>query len=170
MEVFAVKRHSGDIINDRIGLSNIFCKVQGDFMFEDMKKRLEQSIKVIVDDLAMVRTGRATTSLVETISVEAYPGTWMKMPEIASINVLDAHMLIIKPWDHSTAKKIESAIQGANIGLSPVIDGEMIRISIPSLSEDDIKRWLEEMQKLFDQYVERVEELGEQKEKELMQI
>ena len=182
-------------------------------MFEDMKKKLEQSIKVIADDLAMVRTGRATTSLVETISVEAYPGTWMKLPEIASINVLDAHMLVIKPWDHSTAKKIETAIQAANIGLSPVVDGEMIRISIPSLSEerrkelvksvnqkiesgknilrdirsdekkeiegkegdagvseDDIKRWLEEMQKIFDQYIIRVEELGVQKEKELMQI
>jgi ribosome recycling factor len=189
------------------------CKIVGGFMFEEMIKKLEQSIKVIADDLAMVRTGRATTSIVENIAVEAYPGTWMKMPEIASISVLDAHMLIIKPWDHSTAKKIETAIQAANIGLSPVIDGEMIRISIPQLSEerrkelvksvsqkiesgktilrdiradekktiegkkgeagvseDDIEMWLKEMQKLFDQYIVKVEEMGVQKEKELMQI
>lgn len=182
-------------------------------MFEEMKKKLEQSLKVIGEDLAMVRTGRAQPSLVENISIEAYPGTWMKIPEVASVSVLDAHMLVVKPWDRSTLKKIETGIAAENIGVNPVVDGDMIRIAIPPLSEerrlelvkavkqkiesgknilrdirseekkqleakkgeagvseDDISRWLEEMQKLFDEHVERVEKMGEEKEAELMKI
>lgn len=182
-------------------------------MFDEMKQKLEQSLKVISDDLAMVRTGRAQPSLIENISVEAYPGTWMKLMEVASVNAPDPHLLMIKPWDQSTLKKIETAIQAANVGLSPVIDGDAIRIAIPQLteerrkelvksvkqkiesgknilrdiradekkaieakkgdagvSEDDIARWLEEMQKLFDQYIEKIETMGEKKEAELMQI
>ena len=182
-------------------------------MFEEMKQKLEQSMKVIMDDLAMVRTGRAQPSVVEGIAVEAYPGTWMKMMELASISSPDPHLLVIKPWDQSTLKKIEMAIQAANIGLNGIIDGDMIRIAIPQLteerrkelvksvkqkiesgknilrdiraeekktiegkkgeagvSEDDVERWLEEMQKLFDAYLEKVEAMGVKKEEELMQI
>jgi ribosome recycling factor len=182
-------------------------------MFEEMKQKLEQSIKVISDDLSMVRTGRAQPSVVEGITVEAYPGTWMKLAEIASISAPDPHMLVIKPWDQSTLKKIETAIQAANIGLNGIIDGDMIRIAIPLLSEerrkdlvksvkqkiesgknilrdirteekkaiegkkgeagvseDDIERWLADMQKLFDGYVEKIEAMGAKKEEELMQI
>jgi ribosome recycling factor len=182
-------------------------------MFDEMIKKLEQTLKVVTEDLAMVRTGRAQPSIVENISVEAYPGTWMKMVEIASISAVDTHLLVIKPWDQSTLKKIETAIAAANIGVNGIIDGDMIRISIPTLSEerrtelvksvkqkiesgktimrdirtdekkaleakkgkpgvseDDIDQWLEEMQKLFDQYIARLEKLGEDKEKELMQI
>lgn len=182
-------------------------------MFEEMKKKLEQSLKVIFEDLSMVRTGRAQPSLVENIAIEAYPGTWMKISELASVSAQDSHMLIIKPWDQSTLKKIETGISAANIGINPIIDGDMIRISIPMLteerrlelvksvnqkiesgknilrdirsdekkeiekkkgeagvSEDDVERWLEEMQKLFDQYITRVEDMGDQKEKELMKI
>lgn len=182
-------------------------------MFDEMTKKLDQSIKVISEDLAMVRTGRAQPSLVENISIEAYPGTWMKIPEVASVSAPDAHMLVIKPWDQSTLKKIESGIAAEKIGVNPVVDGDMIRIVIPMLteerrkelvkavkqkvesgknilrdirsdekrsieakkgdagvSEDDIERWLEEMQKMFDLYIERVERMGEEKEKELMQI
>lgn len=182
-------------------------------MFDQMIKKLEQSIKVIADDLAMVRTGRAQPSMVENIKIEAYPGTWMRIAEVASISAPDPHMLVIKPWDQSVLKKIETGIAAENIGVNPVIDGDMIRIVIPALteerrkelvkavkqkvesgknilrdiradekkaieakkgeagvSEDDIERWLTEMQKLFDSYVERVEKMGEEKEKELMQI
>ncbi len=182
-------------------------------MFEEMKKKLDQSIKVVFDDLTMVRTGRAQPSVVEGISVEAYPGTWMKLMEIASISSPDPHLLVIKPWDQSTLKKIETAIQAANIGLNGIIDGDMIRIAIPTLteerrkelvksvkqkiesgknilrdirteekkaietkkgeagvSEDDIELWLSDMQKLFDGYVAKMEEMGEKKEAELMQI
>lgn len=182
-------------------------------MLEDMKLKLEQSLKVISDDLAMVRTGRAQPSLVENVMVEAYPGTWMKLSEIASISTPDSHLLHIKPWDNSTLKKIEVAIQAANIGLNPVIDGDFLRIAIPMLteerrkelvksvnqkiesgknilrdiraeekksieakkgdpgvSEDDIERWLLEMQKMFDSYIEKVESMAKKKEQELMQI
>ena len=74
----------------------------------------------LLRDLAMVRTGRAQSSLVENISVEAYPGTWMKLPEVASISAPDTHMLLIKPWDQSVLKKIETAIAAENIGVNPV--------------------------------------------------
>jgi ribosome recycling factor len=182
-------------------------------MFDEMTKKLDQSIKVISEDLAMVRTGRAQPSLVENIAIEAYPGTWMKIPEVASVSAPDSHMLVIKPWDQSTLRKIESGIAAENIGVNPIIDGDMIRIVIPSLteerrkelvkavkqkvesgknilrdiraeekrdieakkgdagvSEDDVERWLLDMQKLFDAYIDRVETMGAEKEKELMQI
>jgi len=182
-------------------------------MFDEMTAKLDQSLKVVMEDLAMVRTGRAQSSLVENISVEAYPGTWMKLPEVASISAPDTHMLLIKPWDQSVLKKIETAIAAENIGVNPVVDGDMIRIVIPTLteerrkelvkavkqkiesgktilrdirsdekrmiegkkgepgvSEDDIERWLTEMQKLFDSYIEKIEKIGEAKEAELMKI
>lgn len=182
-------------------------------MFDDMKKKLDQSLKVIAEDLAMVRTGRAQPSLVEHIRIEAYPGTWMKIPEVASVSAPDSHMLVIKPWDQSVLKKIESGIAAENIGVNPIVDGDIVRIVIPPLteerrkelvkavkqkvesgktilrdiraeekkaienrkgeagvSEDDIERWLVEMQKIFDSYIERIEAMGEEKEKELMQI
>jgi ribosome recycling factor len=182
-------------------------------MFDEMIKKLDQSIKVISEDLAMVRTGRAQPSLVENIAIEAYPGTWMKIPEVASVSAPDSHMLVIKPWDQSTLRKIESGIAAENIGVNPIIDGDMIRIMIPTLteerrkelvkavkqkvesgknilrdiraeekreieakkgdagvSEDDVERWLLDMQKLFDSYIDKVETMGAEKEKELMQI
>ena len=93
-------------------------------MFDEMTKKLDQSIRVISEDLAMVRTGRAQPSLVENIAIEAYPGTWMKIPEIASVSAADAHMLIIKPWDKSVLKKIEAGIAAEKIGVNPVVDGD----------------------------------------------
>jgi ribosome recycling factor len=97
-------------------------------MFDEMKQKLEQSLSIIQADMDMVRTGRAQPSLVEGISVEAYPGTWMKMNELAAISAADSHMLIVKPWDQSTLKKIESAITSEKIGVNPIVDGDIIRI------------------------------------------
>lgn len=182
-------------------------------MFDQMNEHMEQVIKVVEEDLAMVRTGRAKPDLVERTMIEAYPGTVLPLIELATISAPDSHMLVVQPWDQSVLKKVETGLQKSDLNLNPVVDGQVIRISIPPLteerrldlvkltkqkiesgremlrevrndtkkeidgkkgepgvSEDDIKQWLDKMQEIHDTFMERLETIGEAKEKELMAL
>lgn len=98
-----------------------------------MKKALE----VTTNDLASIRSGRATPALVENIMVLAYGGSQkLRVLEMATITTMDAKTLMIAPYDPSTLVDIEKGITAANSGLTPVIDSEIIRISIPPLSQE----------------------------------
>lgn len=187
--------------------------MKGENMFDDMKQKMQGVVDLMKQDLNGVKTGRAKPSMIEQIKVEAYAGTWMPLLELSSINAPDPHMLLVQPWDHSVTAKIEKALATAEIPLNPVVDGNVIRITIPPLteetrkemvklvkqkiesgkemlrgirndvkreidnqkddagvSEDDIKSWLEEMQKINDNFMKTLEDLGDAKEKELMEI
>ena len=82
-----------------------------------------------------VRTGKASPALVENVSVEAY-GTPMRLKEVAGISTPEPRMILIQPWDVGTVSAIEKGIQAANLGLNPTIDGKVIRVVIPELSEE----------------------------------
>lgn len=101
------------------------------------KQKMQKVLEVLHGDLATVRTGRATPSLVDHIIINAYGGTTkLKVMELATIAASDPQTLVITPFDASILGEIQKGIQEANVGLNPVTDGQLIRISIPPLSEE----------------------------------
>lgn len=101
------------------------------------KQKINRVLEVIKGDLATIRTGRATPLLVENLVISVYGGsTKLKIMELATIGVSDARTLVITPFDPSIIQEIEKGIQEANIGFMPVVDGRVIRISIPPLSQE----------------------------------
>lgn len=101
------------------------------------RDRMKKAFEVTQTDLSSIRSGRATPALVEKIVISAYGGSQkLKVMELATITTTDAKTLVISPYDPSIIGDIEKGILEANTGLTPVIDGEVIRISIPPLSEE----------------------------------
>jgi ribosome recycling factor len=181
-----------------------------DQVIDQARQDFEGVLDLVRDDLTMVKTGRAKPSLVQQIEVEVYD-TKMPLLELASITAPDPHQLVVKPWDQNIIKAIEKALASSDLGLNPVVDGELVRIKIPPLteerrrdlvklvkqklesgrvllrqarreakdkidkkegqagvSEDDVFRAVEELNKLTDEFGEKIEKMGEMKEKELM--
>ena len=106
-------------------------------MIADTRSKMRKILDVLRTDLATVRTGRAAPSLVENIVINAYGGTQkLKVMELATIGSSDPQTLVVTPFDNSIIGEIQKGIAEANVGLNPVIDGQVIRISIPRLSEE----------------------------------
>lgn len=104
---------------------------------QDVSTQMTKVLDLLKHDLATIRTGRAAPSLVENIVINAYNGSAkLKVIELATIAAQDNATLVITPFDHATIHEIEKGIQEANIGVSPVIDSTIIRISIPPLSTE----------------------------------
>lgn len=102
-------------------------------------------------DLATIRTGRASAGLLENIRVEYY-GTPTPLKQMAMINVLDAKTLEVQPWDISAINDIDKALQKADLGASPVNDGKVIRITLPSMTEDRRKQLAKNISKMSEDY------------------
>jgi ribosome recycling factor len=96
---------------------------------------MRSAIQSLEDDLAGIRTGRATPALVEKLSVEYY-GSPVPLMQMASISVPEARQLLIKPFDPTTIKDIEKAIQASELGITPMNDGKVIRLNLPPLTEE----------------------------------
>jgi ribosome recycling factor len=96
---------------------------------------MDGAVSAYDKDMSGVRTGRASTGLVDNIRVD-YHGTEMPLNQIAQINVGDARLLVIQPWDRSSVRSVVRAIQMADIGLQPSVDGDLIRIVVPPLTEE----------------------------------
>ena len=96
---------------------------------------MHKAVESVRHELVKIRTGKATTALLDTVKVDAY-GTLMPINQVGSVSVLDAHMLTVTPWDQSMVKPIEQAIIAANLGLNPSIDGKLVRVPIPPLNEE----------------------------------
>jgi ribosome recycling factor len=108
-----------------------------DQLLAQTKDRMQKSFDSTKQDMSGIRSGRATPALVEHISIAAYGGTQhLKVMEMATITTSDTRTIVISPYDPSTIQEIEKGIQEANTGLTPVVDGEIIRITIPALSEE----------------------------------
>ena len=179
-----------------------------------MRQRMQKALLVLQEDLSTVRTGRAMPSLVENVVVSVYEGAQrLRIKELATISASDPQTLVLQPFDGSIAAEIQKGIMEANIGLTPSSDGNVIRISIPSLSEERrreliklMKQKLEngrivirqirqdarnivrkkhndkeiseeqmyrldqDIQKITDEIMAPVDEMGSRKEEELMQI
>lgn len=108
-----------------------------------VKQRMNGSIEVMQKELAGIRTGRATPSLVEDIVVAAYGGAQkLKIMELASITAPDTQSLVIEPWDKSIIGEIKQGILASNVGLTPNIDSDKIRINLPPLTGEDRQKYV----------------------------
>jgi ribosome recycling factor len=101
----------------------------------EAEEKMMKTEEVVVREFAGVRTGKASPALVENIQAEVY-GSMMRIRELANITTPEPRMLVIQPWDAGSLHPIEKAIQKANIGLNPAIQGKLIRLIMPELSEE----------------------------------
>jgi ribosome recycling factor len=181
-------------------------------ILKSSKERMKSSVQSLRDELAAVRTGRASPALVEKLLVEYY-GQPTPLIQLASISVPEPRQLLIKPFDPGSLKDIERAIQTSDLGLTPGNDGKLIRLNLPQLteerrkelvkvvntrreeahvavrnirrdaikdlrdfkeekliSEDDLKRGEDEVQKLTDEIIKEIDVMGANKEKEVMEV
>jgi ribosome recycling factor len=102
---------------------------------DKVRKKMEDTLSFLKRDLDSISTGRANPSLLDPIKVEAY-GSFMPMTQVASVSAPDATMIIVQVWDKEMLKPVEKAIINSNLGFNPSVDGQMIRISVPKLSEE----------------------------------
>lgn len=102
----------------------------------ELKSRLEKSVEFLESDLRQIRTGRVSPALISDIQVEAYPGSFMTIKEVGSINVMDSHNLAVVPWDRGVLESIVSAIKGSDLGVSAIQEADRVRVSVPSLTEE----------------------------------
>src|SRR3954464_1837923 len=101
----------------------------------EAEEKMMKTEEGVQNEFSGVRTGKASPSLVENILVEVY-GSNMRIRELAGITTPEARMLVVTPWDAATLHPIEKAIQKANLGLNPTVQGKLIRIVLPELSEE----------------------------------
>ena len=116
----------------------------------DLQRRMHGAIEALRHDLSGLRTGRASTALLDTIHVEVY-GANMPLNQVATVSVPEPRMLTVQVWDRSNVQPVEKAIRSAGLGLNPVTDGQLIRLPIPDLTEERRK----ELAKLVGQYAEK---------------
>jgi len=183
-----------------------------DSVLKDSKTRMGKVLESLEKDFSKLRTGRASTTLVEDVKVDYY-GTPTPLNQIASISVPDSRSITIQPWDRNAFGDVEKALLKSDLGLTPVNDGKIIRINIPALTEerrkelvkvakkytedakiairnvrrdanealkklkndkelteDEMHRGQDDVQKLTDEHVALADEMFQEKEKEIMEI
>lgn len=108
-----------------------------DTVLNPLKEKMQKAIEIVRLDMQTIRSGRATPSLVENITVAVYDGQQkMKLKELATITTSDTRMIVIAPFDPSVVSEVVKGIQEANVGYNPMSEGKIIRISIPPLTEE----------------------------------
>lgn len=122
-----------------------------DALAKELKDQMEQSVKALQKNLNGIRTGRASISLFDGIRVDYY-GTLTPLNQIATISTPESRLITIQPWDTNIIGAIEKAIQRSELGLNPMNDGKIIRISIPSLSEERRKDLVKVVKKMIEDY------------------
>lgn len=118
-------------------------------LFAEVGKRMDGQIEHVRRELGGVRTGRASVTILDTVHVEAY-GSQMPLNQVASLSVPEPQMILAQPFDPSLLGVIEKGIRSANLGLNPTNDGKVVRIPIPSLTEERRK----ELSKIVHKYAE----------------
>jgi len=102
--------------------------------FNEIRVRMDKIVGIFLEDIASIRTGRATPGLIENVVVSVYGGQKMRLIELGSIGVSDARTLTFQAWDLMIIKEISNGIAAANIGMNPAIDGQIIRMSLPMMT------------------------------------
>jgi ribosome recycling factor len=101
----------------------------------DTQARMKKALDHTLHEFSSIHTGKATPSMVENVTVEAY-GTQMRLKECAAITTPDPRMILIQPWDVSLVKAVEKGIQMANLGFNPIADGKLLRVPLPEMSRE----------------------------------
>lgn len=102
---------------------------------DDLRRRMDGAVQVLKHELAGLRTGRASSSMLEPITVDAY-GSHMPLNQVATISVPEPRMISVQVWDRSMAQAVEKAIRESSLGLNPVVEGQLMRIPIPELNAE----------------------------------
>ena len=121
-----------------------------DDVLTDASRRMDKTVEATRHEFTTVRTGRASTALLDRVQVEAY-GTRMPLNQLATISVPEPRMLTITPFDKSTMRDIERAIQESDLGLTPSNDGQMIRLPIPQLTEERRKELVRQVRHMAEE-------------------
>lgn len=121
-----------------------------DDIFADAERRMKKTVETLQHELGTVRTGRASPTLVEEIKVDYYDQQ-MQIQQIASIHTTDARTISIQPWDKKALADIEKAIKKSDLGINPVNDGQVIRLTIPPLTEERRKDLVKQVHKKVDE-------------------
>jgi ribosome recycling factor len=108
--------------------------------------KMQRSVEAMERDFAGIRTGRASTALVERIQVEYY-GTPTPLNQIAGISTPDPHLIVIQPWDRSVLSAIERALIKSEIGITPNVDGTVVRLNVPPLTEERRREMVKQVRK-----------------------
>ena len=111
------------------------------------KEKMEKSVNVMLSDFAAIRAGRANPAVLDKVKVDYY-GSPTPVNQMAAVSVAEARILVITPWDKSTLKSIEKAIQASDIGINPQNDGKMLRLNFPPLTEDRRKEIVKDVHKI----------------------
>jgi len=106
-----------------------------DLDIDDLTRRMTQAYEVLRNELAGLRTGRASASMLEPVVVEAY-GSRMPIKQVGNISVADARLLTVSVWDKTLVSAVDKAIRASGLGLNPAVDGQLIRIPIPELTQE----------------------------------
>lgn len=102
---------------------------------DEVKNKMEKSLKNLKEELAHIRTSRASIALLEGIKVDCY-GTKLPIPQVATVNIIEGKVIVIQPWDVNLVKEIEKAIQKSDLGINPTSDGKTIKLVMPPLTEE----------------------------------
>ena len=121
--------------------------MQTQTVLKDMEARMTSAIDALGKDFASVRTGRASTALLDPIRVDYY-GTPTPINQMASVSTPDARTLVIQPWEVAQLKEIEKAITKADLGIQPVNDGKLIRLTMPTPTEERRKQLVKQVSKM----------------------
>ena len=117
---------------------------------KDLEKRMDGALDLLAKEFSGLRTGRASTSLLEPLMVEVY-GSMMPLSSVGSVNVPEPRMLSVQVWDTNNVSAVEKAIRNSDLGLNPATDGQVIRVPLPDLTEERRK----DLQKVAGQYAEQ---------------
>jgi ribosome recycling factor len=116
----------------------------------DLERRMHGAVEALKHDLQGLRTGRASTTLLDPVTVEVY-GSHMPLNQVGTVSAPEPRMLSVQVWDKSNVGPVDKAIRSAGLGLNPIVDGQNLRIPIPDLTEERRK----ELAKLASQYAEK---------------
>jgi ribosome recycling factor len=122
-----------------------------DDIFSDAERRMQKAVEVLKQDLAVIRTGRASPALLDRISVDYY-GAPTPINQVASISAPEARLLVVQPWDRKLLTDIEKAIQKSDLGINPNNDGQVIRLAIPPLNEERRREMVKAVHKKLDEH------------------
>lgn len=120
-------------------------------VLKDAAGKMQKSVEAFKQELSKIRTGRASISLLDGISVDAY-GSMLPMNQVATMTIPESRMIAIQPWDPQMVPAIEKAIMKSNLGLSPANDGKVIRLNIPQLTEERRKELVKQARKTAEEF------------------
>ena len=120
-------------------------------VLQNTSEKMQKSVDALKIDLTKIRTGRASLSILDGITVDAY-GTAMPLNQVATLTIPESRLIAIQPWDPQQLGGIEKAILKSDLGLTPVNDGKLIRINIPQLTEERRKEMVKRVKKIAEEY------------------